>query len=128
MPARDPADVPYYIRKSLDAALTAVNYGPDLSETHMILGDVLKTITLNPKLSIKELNKSITLNPNNSEAYVYLAYTQIELGMFNEAEENLLKALQLDPVSEISRGGWLLLPVFPKRGQANGVYEETTNR
>ena len=107
MPAGDPTDVPYFIRKSLDAALTAVNYGPDLSETHMILGDVLKTITLNPALSIKELNKSITLNPNNAEAYTFLAFALMELGRFNEAEKNLVKAKQLDPLSGIMRGGWI---------------------
>ncbi len=55
MPARNSSDVPYYIRKSLDAALTAVYYGPDLSETHMILGDVLKTITLNPATLCKRI-------------------------------------------------------------------------
>lgn len=107
MPARDPSDIPYYISKSLDAALTAVNYGPDLSETHMVLGDILKTITLNPTLSIKELNKSIALNPNNAEAYVFLAFALMELGRFNEAEINLAKGKQLDPLSGIMRGGWI---------------------
>ncbi len=106
MSARSPTDVPFYIRKSLDAALTAVNYGPELSETHMILGDILKTITLNPALSIKELNKSIALNPNNAEAYVFLAFALMELGRFSEAESNLIKAKQLDPLSGIMRAGW----------------------
>ena len=107
MPTRDPADLPYYIRKSLNAALTAVNYGPDVSETHMMLGDILKTITLNPALSIKELNRSITLNPNNAEAYVFLAFAQMEQAHFMEAEKNLLRAKQLDPLSPIMRGGWV---------------------
>ena len=107
MPARDPADIPYYIRQSLDAALTAVNYGPDLSETHMVLGDVLKTITLNPTLSIKELDKSVALNPNNAEANVFLAFALMELGRFDEAEKNLVKAKQLDPLSYIMVGGWV---------------------
>src|SRR5687768_14251167 len=103
----NPVDIPYYIRKSLDAALTAVNYGPDLSETHMVLGDILKTITLNPSLSIKELNKSIKLNSNNAEAYVFLAFALMELGRFNEAEVNLVKAKQLDPLSAIMKAGWI---------------------
>lgn len=107
MLVRDPSDIPYYISKSLDAALTAVNYGPDLSETHMVLGDILKTITLNPALSIKELNKSIILNPNNAEAYVFLAFAMMELGRFDEAEINLVKAKQLDPLSGIMRAGWI---------------------
>jgi TolB-like protein/class 3 adenylate cyclase len=63
-----PLDAPSYIRKSLNAALTAIEYGPELSESHMIFGDILKTITLNPALSIKELQKSISLNPSNAEA------------------------------------------------------------
>ena len=82
---------PYYIRKSLDAALTAVAYGPERSETHMILGDVFKISTLSPTLAIRELNKSIELNPNNAEAYVYLAFAQMEMGNFAEAEKNLRK-------------------------------------
>ena len=75
---------------------------------------MLKTITLNPALSIKELNKSITLNPNNSEAYAYLAYTQIELGMFNEAEKNLVKAVRLDPISGVTRGGRFNLYLYSR--------------
>jgi adenylate cyclase len=107
IPLRNPADKPYYIRKSLDAALTAMKYGSHLSETHMVLGDVIKTITLNPALSIKEQNKSISLNPNNAEAYVYLAFAQMELGKFEEAEANLLKAKQLDPLSGIMWAAWI---------------------
>lgn len=107
MPMIKQTDKPYYVRKSLDAALMAVNYGPELSETHMILGDVLKIITLNPAISIRELNKSVKLNPNNAEAYVYLAYAQMELGEFAEAEKNLQKAKLLDPLSGIMRGAWI---------------------
>ncbi len=122
VPAKDPNDVPYYIRKSLDAALTAVNYGPDLSETHMVLGDVLKSITLNPTFSIKELNKSILLNANNAEAYVFLAFAMMELGRFNEAEVNLLKAKQLDPLSDIMRGGWAILYKYSRNADKLMAY------
>jgi TolB-like protein len=107
IPYRTQSDKPYYIRKSLDAAFNAVNYGNDRSETHMILGDVLKTITLNPAISINELNKSISLNPNNAEAYVYLAFAQMELGRFAEAEKNLKKARSLDPLSGLMSIGWV---------------------
>jgi adenylate cyclase len=99
-------DKPYYIRKSLDAALTAVNLGPELSETHMIFGDILKRITLNPRLSIKELEKSVQLNPNNAEAYVYMGFALLESGRFAEAEETLVKARQLDPKSSLMKVAW----------------------
>ncbi len=81
--------------------------GPERSETHMILGDVLKISTLSPALAIKELNKSIALNPNNAEAYVYLAFAQMEMGNFAEAKKNLQKAKILDPLSSIMNSGWL---------------------
>jgi len=108
LPATDSFDRQYYIKKSLNAALTAVNYGPELAEPHMILGDILKTITLNPNLSIKELNKSITINPNNAEGYLYLAFALMELGRFPEAEANLKKASQLDPKSFFIIPAWNL--------------------
>ena len=76
----------------LDAALTAVAYGPKRSETHMILGDVIKMSTLSPALAIKELKKSIALNPNNAEGHVYLAFAQMEMGNFAEAEKNLAES------------------------------------
>ena len=107
IPFRNQSEKPYYVRKSLDAALTAVALGPDRSETHMILGDVLKISTLSPALAIKELNKSIALNPNNAEAHVYLAFAQMEMGNFTEAKKNLQKAKLLDPLSSIMNGGWL---------------------
>jgi adenylate cyclase len=107
IPWRNQSERPYYVRKSLDAAMTAVALGPNRSETHMILGDVLKISTLSPAIAIKELNKSIELNPNNAEGYVYLAFAQMELGNFTEAEKNLSKAKQLDPLSAIMNTGWL---------------------
>jgi tetratricopeptide (TPR) repeat protein len=107
-PSTDSFDRQYYVKKSLNAALTAVNYGPELAEPHMILGDILKTITLNPNLSIKELNKSITINPNNAEGYLYLAFALMELGRFPESEANLKKASQLDPKSFLIMPAWNL--------------------
>ena len=107
IPWRSLSEKPSYVRQSLYAALKAVEYGPDRSETHMILGDVLKISTLSPALAIKELNRSIELNPNNAEGYVYLAFAQMEMGNFKEAEKNLVKGKQLDPLSTIMHGGWL---------------------
>ena len=91
IPLRNPVEKPYYVRKSLDAAMTAVAYGPERSETHMILGDVLKISTLSPALAIKELNKSLALNPNNAEGYVYLAFAQMEMGNFAERKKTFRK-------------------------------------
>lgn len=117
MLAQRPEDKPAAIRKSLDAALTALHYGPDLSETHMNMGDVLKTITLNPELSIRELKESIRLNTNNAEAYVYLAYALMELGRFEEAESNMNIAKQLDPLSEVMWSSWIRFYRYSRQPQ-----------
>jgi adenylate cyclase len=118
MYAKRPSDVSYYIRKSLDAALTAVHHGPELSETHMVLGDIIKRITLNPAYSLTELNRAIELNPNNAEAYVFLGFAMLELGRFQEAEANLVKAKQLDPLSGIMRAGWITYYKFSRNPES----------
>lgn len=122
MPWLNQSEKPYYVRKSLDAALTAVAYGPERSETHMILGDVLKISTLSPSLAIKELTRSIELNPNNAEGHVYLAFAQMEMGNFPEAEKNLLKAKLLDPLSSIMHTAWLTFYRYSRNPEKYLVY------
>ncbi len=107
-----PGDRPSFTRRSLAAALKAIQYGPELSESHMIFGDILKTVTLNPGLSIPELEKAISLNPNNAEAYIFMAYALIELEKFKEAERHLLTAKQLDPLAQHTRAAWFLYYVY----------------
>ena len=41
------------------------------------------------------------------KAHVYLAFAQMEMGNFAEAEKNLQKAKLLDPLSSIMNSGWL---------------------
>lgn len=74
----------------------------------------MKTITLNPGLSIPELNKAIALNPSNAEAYVFLAYTLIEMGRFKEAEMNLAKAEQLAPATMLMQFAWVRFYTFSR--------------
>ena len=124
----DSTDRPYYIRKSLDCALKAVYFGPELSECHMVFGDVLKTITLNSNLSIPELNKAIALNPNNAEAYVYLAFALSELGRFKEAEKNLITAKKLDPLSLFTNAAWTLYYYYSRNSEKLSVYLDRFNQ
>ena len=124
----DSTDRPYYIRKSLDCALKAVYFGPELSECHMVFGDVLKTITLNSNLSIPELNKAIALNPNNAEAYVYLAFALSELGRFKEAEKNLVTAKKLDPLSLFTNAAWTLYYYYSRNSEKLSSYLDKFNQ
>jgi adenylate cyclase len=97
----------YHLRnKAMEAAIMGVTYDPELSETNMILGEILKYVTLNPALSLHILQKAINLNANNTDAYSLLAFALMEIGRFKEAETNLVKAKQLDPQSQLMRGAW----------------------
>jgi TolB-like protein/class 3 adenylate cyclase len=96
----------YYLIKSLEAGIKGIIYGPELSETHMMLGEILKNLTLNPLSSIDELHMSITLNPNNAEAHCLFAFACSEAGLFKEAEASLIKARELDPLSELMKSAW----------------------
>ena len=98
----------YFLKKSLEAGIKGITYGPELSETHMMVGEVLKSLTLDPRSSLDELRKSISINPNNSQAHCLLAFACSEAGLFKEAEASLIKARELDPLSELMRLAWVV--------------------
>jgi TolB-like protein/class 3 adenylate cyclase len=126
--AASPDQRPSYTRKSLAAALKAIQYGPELSESHMIFGDILKTVTLNPSLSIPELERAIKLNPNNAEAYIFLAYALIEMEKFREAEQNLLTAKQLDPLAPHTKAAWFLYYVYSGNAEKVALFNLENNQ
>ena len=71
------------------------------------MGEILKAVTLNPMSGVDELRRAISLNPNNAEAYSFLAFAFSEAGFFKEAETTLVKARELDPsVSVLLKGAW----------------------
>jgi len=96
----------YYLNKSITAAIKGIMYGPELSETYMVLGDILKKVTMNPASSLEALYKAINLNPNNAEAYSLIAFALMEAGMFREAEIYLEQAKQFDPLSVLMKTAW----------------------
>ena len=58
--------------------------------------------TVNIRKAISELRTAIALDPDNSEAYHYLAHSYVFYGRYRAAEKAELMALQLDPFHEIS--------------------------
>jgi tetratricopeptide (TPR) repeat protein len=71
---------------------------PDSSRAHYDLGYVqFRTHHIGP--SIKELSKSLELNPKNAEAHKVLALSCSILGRYDLAEVELLEAVRLKPES-----------------------------
>ncbi len=91
--------IPYYNGMALNAALKAVQYGPQLSESHMALGEVLKRINQNPASSLEEMQIAMRLNPGNAPALAYMSYSFSQLKKFKQADSVLSIAERLDPLS-----------------------------
>ena len=104
-----------YYDKALSAAIRGITLGPDLSETNMYMGDILKSITLNPFSSKPFLQKAIDLNPNNAEAYSLQGWLYMEMGEMRMAEKSFTKAMQLNPVSTQNAGNWLMYDFFSRK-------------
>ncbi len=96
----------YYFNKSLETAVKAILYGPDLSEPYSMMGEAIKSMTLNPLTGLEMSRKAVKINPNNGEAYSLLAFALTEAGLFKEAETVLEKAKELDPSSQWMKTSW----------------------
>jgi tetratricopeptide (TPR) repeat protein len=71
-----------------------------------MMGEIIKSITLNPLTGLEMSRKAVKINPNNGEAYSLLGFALSEAGLFKEAETVLQKAKELDPLSQWMKGSW----------------------
>jgi len=81
-----------------EAADHALRLDPALSAGHVAMGRLLYQIDWNWDAAKAELNRAISLEPRNSEAYRLLAYISITRGHFDEAIELLNRAIAFDPL------------------------------
>lgn len=102
----DSLDRFHYYDKALTACIRGFTYDPEISETNMYMGDILKSVTLNPFSSIFFLRRAIELNPNNGEAHYLLAWLLMEMGDLEKAEASLIKATQLNPMIGLYTEAW----------------------
>lgn len=83
--------------KSREYALKAIHLDKNLAEPHVALGSVELYYNHNWGIAEKEFLKSIELNPNYSNAYLFYADYLKMLGKNEEARINLDKAIELYP-------------------------------
>jgi len=88
-----------YIRKAREAADRAISLDPDLSDSYEALGTVYYVIDWDFANGEKAFQRSIELNPGNSNAHYSYATLLSRLGRHEEAFREMDLAIRFDPVS-----------------------------
>lgn len=95
--------------QGLAAARQALALDPNLAEAHAALGFSQWFYLWTPSTAEKEFRTAIELSPSNVDAHHWYAQMLMTEGRFDEAEQQLGAALDVDPRSPILRTnlGWL---------------------
>ena len=87
---------PIWLEHGSDYARRAIDVAPDLPAAHLSAGR-LALDTGSHQAAAKHLERTLTLDPLNIRAYVYLADAQQASGDSDEAEETLERAVRTGP-------------------------------
>ena len=95
--------------QALGAARQALALEPDLAEAHAALGFSEWFYVGTPMAAEKEFKTAVALNPSSVNAHHWYAQLLMTEGRFEEAEQQIGAALDVDPRSPILRTnlGWL---------------------
>lgn len=108
-------------RKAEDAARKALILDENLAEAHTVLGQIYVLFTpYSFPLGDRELRHALELSPSLALAHWYLGLSLIFQGRLDEAQEELLKARDLDPLSPVIARS-LALPPYLKRDYARAL-------
>src|SRR5436190_5058968 len=86
--------------KEMEFAQKALALDPNLAEAHLAMGTALFSV-LDPRGSLKELDRAVELNPNLALAYDHVGWTFTEMGRHDESIAAEKKALELDPLNSL---------------------------
>jgi TolB-like protein/lipoprotein NlpI len=87
--------------KARAAAARAIELDPNLAEAHASLAYMRMSFNKDSAGAEKEFQRAIELNPNYPTAHHWYALLLGNLGRFDEAKKEILRAQQLDPLSLI---------------------------
>ena len=85
--------------KARAAAEKSLALDESLSEAHSSLGQVLMVYEWQRDAGLRELRRSIELNPNNQQGQHWLAMALAGLGRFDDALAQIERAREIDPLS-----------------------------
>lgn len=91
--------------KAKEAALKAIELGPELSDAHTSYAIVLQEFEYDLARAESEYKLAIGLNPNNALAHQMYGALLAQLDRFSEAEAEFERSLALDPLSPM--GSWI---------------------
>src|SRR5438445_7035550 len=86
--------------KEMEFARKALALDPNLAEAHLSMGTALFSV-LDPRGSLKELDRAVELNPNLALAYDQYGWTFAEMGRHDDSIAAEKKALELDPLNSL---------------------------
>ena len=108
-------------RKAEDAARKALVLDDNLADAHTVLGQIYVHFTpYSFSLGDRELRHAIELSPTSALAHWYLGISLVFQGRLDEAQMELLKARELDPLSPVIARS-LAIPPYLKRDYARAL-------
>jgi TolB-like protein/tetratricopeptide (TPR) repeat protein len=85
--------------KTEEAALKAIALDPTHPDAHVYLADALLTVDFNWRDAEKEIQRALTLNPNDAVAHQWYGLFLVLKGETNDGFVEMKRALTLDPLS-----------------------------
>jgi TolB-like protein/DNA-binding winged helix-turn-helix (wHTH) protein len=108
-------------RKAEEAARQALALDANLAEAHTVLGQIHVLFTpYNFSSGDRELRQALELSPSLALAHWWLGLSLVFQGRLDEAQEELLKARELDPLSPVIARS-VALPPYLKRDHARAL-------
>lgn len=97
-------------RRAFEAAKKALELDDNSSEAHTSMGVILEVFNWDWNGAEKEFKRAIALNPNHFDAHYEYGFLMSRTKRLDEAEIELEKSVQIDPLSE--RGHAILSMIF----------------
>lgn len=101
--------------KAREAARKALDINEADVDAHVVLGQVAHWFDWDWAAAEKEFKRSLELNPQNPESYLYYSFLLSPLGRHQEAEAIARQGLQIDPLSSGTNFGVASTLVFNRR-------------
>ena len=103
-----------YIPEAQEAARKALRLDPNLADAHAVLGRIAAHYNDDWPAAETEYRKALALNPNYATAHQYYALGLMAHGQFDEAQQQLDLARQLDPLALVVGVDFALLRKFQR--------------
>lgn len=109
-------------QRAFESAQRAIDLDDNSSEAHTSMGVTLEIFNWDWKGAEREFKRAISLNPNHFDAHYEYGFLLARLKRLEEAEIELNKSVQIDPLSAM--GHSILGMVFRLKGEQDKMEEQ----